>query len=132
MSRSLMSSANLPKPRSRRSSSLRGTDLPTHLLPFPLTACSRSLGRELPEAHHSVFEPASCPTAPAIHRRPMSDVQTLVPLPATRPACLLHSPSNQILPPYKRCRLPRCPAPCTAPASDVGLLPGAASRPPLL
>src|SRR4029453_16511327 len=99
MSRSLMSSANLPKPRSRRSSSLRGTDLPTHLLPFPLTACSRSLDAELPGAHQSVFEPASYPTAPAIHRRPISDVQTLVLLPATQPACLLHSPSDQTLPP---------------------------------
>src|SRR6202162_873748 len=83
-----MSSANLPRPRRRRFSSLRGSDLPTQffLSASELNSYSRAdfarldgRGRlsphcqlsSMPSANHlSTSERSSCPVAPAGRRRP--------------------------------------------------------------
>src|ERR1700752_662128 len=122
MSRSLMSSTNFPRPRSRLLSSLRGNPLPTQpplfvaRLKSSLFSTSEGfLPSKRPANHQQASASFSFPEAPTDHPLRKPSAQILAPRLATRHSSQPRRELDRTLPLATHFRPQRFPAPCIEP-----------------
>src|ERR1700722_3413527 len=129
MSRNLVSSANLPRPLSRRFSSLRGIACPTQsILVESLTICLESPIATPLANYQSISESASCQAVPTVRLRLRQAARKPAPHLATRLWCRSPLLQGQTWSPCSRSRPRRFLDLYIARAAVDSLRPGASSR----